>query len=316
MKYLKSTGGYFYKEYANGKKKRISKKEFMKYKKQKKEKNKKYKMKGGSLKYRHSTNILEDIETLEGFLGACDIELEEAEIKELKKKISMTKSNGKAYIRNIKIPANSDLNAIKESSKKERFVQGVQKLIEVKKIPNNNSSGDNREKINYLKKLIKMKLNLMNTDVKYAVVKIPKINFHRNINSRTDVSQRRNNKEGSVMKGDIVQYGVKTVDKTNIERVQIVSATRNGIPIDNSKDCWLSTVTRRKTRSKKNENEKFQEVLAYVSSEDEAVCTSKQLTIYESMFTDQQVLLFVQDCIRDSWALNWIITPITTSTVI
>ena len=47
MKYIKSKGGYFYKEYKNGKKKRVSKEEFMKHKKPAKKTKKKYKMKGG-----------------------------------------------------------------------------------------------------------------------------------------------------------------------------------------------------------------------------------------------------------------------------
>ena len=58
MKYIKSDGGYFYKIYSNGKKKRISKEEFMKHNKKSKKKSfKKYKMKGGEI----SETLREDI---------------------------------------------------------------------------------------------------------------------------------------------------------------------------------------------------------------------------------------------------------------
>lgn len=63
MKYIKSKGGYFYKIYSNGKKKRISKEEFMKHNKKSKKKSlKKYKMKGGQISETLRENILKAIE--------------------------------------------------------------------------------------------------------------------------------------------------------------------------------------------------------------------------------------------------------------
>ena len=63
MKYIKSDGGYFYKIYSNGKKKRISKEEFMKHNKKSKKKSfKKYKMKGGEISETLRQDILNAIE--------------------------------------------------------------------------------------------------------------------------------------------------------------------------------------------------------------------------------------------------------------
>ena len=90
MKYIQSKGGYYYKMYNNGKKKRISKEDFMKHKnKNKKQYKKKYKMKGGRI-----LNVNEDL-LMNGqynFYSIFDL-LNEGDIEDLYRDLSLKDYN-------------------------------------------------------------------------------------------------------------------------------------------------------------------------------------------------------------------------------
>lgn len=130
MKYIKSKGGYFYKEYTNGKKKRISKEEFMKHNKKSKKKSlKKYKMKGGEppkLEYINNTqNIYYPIYSVEDFLKAIYTKEKLTTYKQnfnnLENDITLDKNEPlRTYIMNV----NEELvqNHLKNSSDIEQFM--------------------------------------------------------------------------------------------------------------------------------------------------------------------------------------------------